>query len=191
MRGLPLLFLLGVCASAWSATVYKWVDDNGVVHYSDQPNPKAEKLQISGAQTYGAQAAAVTSPAAASRGPAAAPAVCVIDSPGAGQVFLDTFSITGHVTLAHAGGDDSQISLRLDGQDISGLVGPDGSFAISQIDRGEHSLSLQVTDARGDVTCQANAVRFSIRQRSASVPGVPTAPGAPAAPKAPGVGVVH
>lgn len=184
--------MLGVCASAWSATVYKWVDDNGVIHYSDQPNPKAEKLQISDAQTYGSQAAAVASraPAGTPTSSAATP-VCVIDTPGAGQVYLDTFSITGHVTLAHVGGDGSQTTLRMDGQDISGLLGPDGSFVLSQVDRGDHSLTVQVTNARGEVTCQGNTVTFSIRQRNAAVPGIPTAPGAPGAPRAPGVGVVH
>jgi hypothetical protein len=182
--------MLGVCASAGSATVYKWVDDNGVIHYSDQPNPKAQKLQVSGAQTYGAQAAAVTAPTAGSA-PAAATPVCVIDSPGPGQVFLDTFSITGHVTLGHMGGEGSQATLRMDGQDISGLLGSDGSFALSELERGEHSLTLQVTNARGEITCQASAVSFSIRQRNAAIPGAPTVPGAPLAPRAPGVGVVH
>ncbi|HEY4342051.1 MAG TPA: DUF4124 domain-containing protein [Steroidobacteraceae bacterium] len=185
--------MLGVCASAWSATVYKWVDDAGVTHYSDQPNPKAQKLQISGAQTYGSQQAAVTAPATAPAAPppAAATPVCVIDTPGAGQVFLDVFSITGHVTLAHVSADGDQTTLRMDGQDISGLLGGDGRFALNSLDRGEHSLTLQVTNARGEVVCQATAVNFSIRQRSATAPGVPTVPGAPAAPKAPGVGVVH
>ena len=108
--------MLRACASAWSATVYKWVDDNGVTHFSDQPNPKAQKLEISGAQTYGAQAAAVAGARApAPPAAAAAPPVCVIDTPAAGQVFLDTFSITGHVTLAHAG-DGSQTTLRMDGR---------------------------------------------------------------------------
>jgi len=183
--------MLGVCASAWSATVYKWVDDNGVTHYSDQPNPKAQKLQIADAQTYGAQAATVTGPASAGTPASATKPVCVIDSPGAGQVFLDTFSITGHVTLGHLAAEGSEISLRMDGEDISGLLGPDGSFALSQVDRGDHSLTLQVTNARGEVTCQGNAVTFSIRQRNAAVPGAPTAPEAPGAPRAPGVGVVH
>jgi hypothetical protein len=182
--------MLGVCASAGSATVYKWVDDNGVTHYSDQPNPKAQKLQISDAQTYGAQVAPATAGAsAAGSAPTTAKPVCVIDTPGAGQVFLDTFSITGHVTLAHVEGN--QTTLRMDGQDISGLLAPDGGFELSQLDRGEHSLTLQVTNARGEVTCQGNAVNFSIRQPSATVPGVPTVPGAPGAPRAPGVGVVH
>jgi hypothetical protein len=181
--------MLGVCAGAWSATVYKLVDDNGVIHYSDQPNPKAQKLQIGDAQTYTAPAAAATAPTGPAA-PGAATPVCLINSPGAGQVFLDTYSITGHVTLAHVGGEGTQTTLRMDGQDISGLLGPDGSFALSQVDRGDHSLSVQVTNARGEVTCQSN-VTFSIRQRSASVPGAATAPGVPAAPRAPGVGVVH
>jgi hypothetical protein len=184
--------MLGVCASASSATVYKWVDDSGVTHYSDQPNPKAEKLQIAGAQTYGAKAAAVTAPPAAGPAPAAtATPVCVIDTPAGGQVFIDTFSITGHVTLANAMGDGGQATLRMDGQDISGLLSPDGSFGLDQVERGEHTLTLQVTDSRGEVTCQATGVTFSIRQRSAVAPGVPTAPSAPGAPRAPGVGVVH
>ena len=172
--------MLGICASAWSATVYKWVDENGVTHFSDQPNPKAEKLTISGAQTYGAQAAAVAAPAptAAAARPVSSP-VCVIDTPAPGQVFLDTFSITGHVTLAHAGAEGEQATLRMDGQDISALLGPNGSFAVSQVERGDHTLTLQVNNAQGEVSCQANAVTFSIRQRSVIPPGAPAAPTAP------------
>jgi len=191
MRRLPLLFLLVASASASAATVYKWVDDNGVTHFSDQPNPKAEKLTVPGAQTYGAQAAAVAAPPPVAVTPRPGTPVCIIDTPGAGQVFLDTFSISGHVTVATPGRDGTQAALRMDGQDISGLLGPDGSFALSQVDRGDHTLTLQVTDDRGDVVCQANAVSFSIRQRSAVAPGVPTVPGAPAAPMAPGVGGRH
>jgi hypothetical protein len=187
MRGLPLLLLLAVSASASSATVYKWVDDNGVVHFSDQPNPKAQKLTIAGAQTYGAQAAAVAAPPPAAATPPAATPVCVIDTPAAGQAFLDTFSISGHVTLANVG-REAEATLRMDGLDISALLAPGGSFAVSQVDRGEHTLTLQVTNARGEVICEGTTVTFSIRQRSAAAPGVPTVPGAPTAPTAPGVG---
>jgi hypothetical protein len=180
--------LLAVSASASAATVYKWVDDNGVVHFSDQPNPKAQKLTIAGAQTYGAQAAAVAAPpATAAAAPPAATPVCVIDTPAAGQAFMDTFSISGHVTLANVG-REAQATLRMDGLDISALLGPNGSFAVSQVERGDHTLTLQVTDAHGAVTCEGTAVTFSIRQRSAVAPGVPTVPGAPTAPTAPGVG---
>ena len=179
--------MLGACVSASSATVYKWVDDKGVTHYSDQPNSKAQKLEIADAQTYGAKAAAVAAPAPAAAPPPteAAPTVCLIDSPGAGQVFLDTYAISGHVTLAHVGAG-VQPTLTLDGQDISNSLQPNGSFTIPQVDRGDHVLSLQVNG------CQGNSITFSIRQRSAgggnTVPMAPTAPGAP---RAPGVGTAH
>jgi hypothetical protein len=193
MRGLPLLILLGACASAaWATTVYKWVDANGVVHFSDQPNPNAQKIELADAQTYRSTASSAPPPSPAAAAPATAPPVCVIDSPSAGQVFLDTYSITGHVTLAHAGPEGSQPTLRLDGLDISALVGPSGTFAMSQVDRGDHTLTLQVTSDHGDVTCQGNPVTFSIRQRSAGGgDAVPMAPSVPGAPRAPGVGVSH
>jgi hypothetical protein len=177
--------MLGACAIASSATVYKWVDDNGVTHYSDQPNPKAQKLEIADAQTYGAKAAALTPPPAVATAPAAAAPVCAIDSPTPGQVFLDTYAISGHVTLARLG-EGNQPTLTLDGQDISANLQPNGSFTIPQVDRGDHVLTLQVSGCRG------NSISFSIRQRSAgggnTVPMAPTVPGAP---RAPGVGVTH
>src|SRR3984957_14050242 len=40
------------CSAVLAATVYKWVDDDGVVHYSDQPHANAEKVQGQAPQTY-------------------------------------------------------------------------------------------------------------------------------------------
>jgi hypothetical protein len=195
MRGLPILLLLIMSASASSATVYKWVDDNGVTHFSDQPNPKAQKLEITGAQTYESQPATVGAPQRAASAGNGAPPVCVIDSPGTGQVFLDTFSITGHVTLSPSGSDGGQATLRMDGMDVSALLAPSGSFTLSQVDRGDHTLTLQVADGRGSILCQAAPVSFSIRQRAAGTSSAgstgPTAPAAPSAPRAPGVGQPH
>lgn len=192
MRGLPLLILLGACTGAWAATVYKWVDDNGVVHFSDQPNPKAQKIEVAGAQTYTApSAAAAPPPVSVAPATAAAPPVCVIDTPAPGQVYLETYAITGHVTLANAG-SGGQTTLSMDGADITSLLSPNGSFALGQLDRGEHKLTVQVTNDRGEISCQGPPVTFTVRQRSAAggttAPMAPTVPGAP---KAPGVGVPH
>src|SRR6202171_3165650 len=58
-----------VCSLAVAATVYKWVDEHGVVHYSDQPHPNAQKMNEQAAQTY----KAADKPATAA-GPPAPPA---------------------------------------------------------------------------------------------------------------------
>src|SRR3979490_2925401 len=52
-----------VCSLAVAATVYKWVDEKGVVHYSDQPHPNAQKMNVQAAQNY--KATAIAAPAGA------------------------------------------------------------------------------------------------------------------------------
>ncbi len=39
-------------SSSGSTTVYRWVDADGVVHYSDHPQPGAQRLQIRPAPTF-------------------------------------------------------------------------------------------------------------------------------------------
>ena len=56
MRAILFTLMSVVSAVALCATVYKWVDENGVTHYSDQPHENAEKVQIAQPQTYSAPA---------------------------------------------------------------------------------------------------------------------------------------
>ena len=43
---LALLLCLGLQSPAWTQGVYRWVDKKGVVHYSDQSQPGAERVEI-------------------------------------------------------------------------------------------------------------------------------------------------
>ena len=84
-----ILFTLMLLSSplALGTTVYKWVDEYGVIHYSDQPHENAEKLQVQGVQTYSASAATVRSPSPPPQfAPRAAPSAkpykaCIIAQP--------------------------------------------------------------------------------------------------------------
>src|SRR5579863_7149001 len=51
-RCLVALSLFALAGAVMSAVTYRWVDAQGVVHYSDTPHPGAEVIQLSGAQTY-------------------------------------------------------------------------------------------------------------------------------------------
>src|SRR5204863_7851992 len=89
-----LLTVISLLASlAVAGTVYKWVDENGVVHYSDQPHPEAQKVDVPPAQTYkgGASVPAMptTRPSAppASSEPASAYQGCAISEPATHQTF--------------------------------------------------------------------------------------------------------
>ena len=35
-----------------STTVYRWVDEQGIVHFSDQPHPGAQKMRVEDAPTF-------------------------------------------------------------------------------------------------------------------------------------------
>src|SRR3569833_225284 len=99
MRIMLFTLLQVPCTAAVAATVYKWVDQNGVTHYSDQPNPGAEKLKVEAAQSYQAHA---TVPANRARdiilpnqqsGPAYSS--CAIASPTNDEVFTNVNTVSG------------------------------------------------------------------------------------------------
>ena len=52
MRTLLFTLISLGCMAALAGPVYKWVDENGVVHYSDQPHPNSQKVQVAPVQTY-------------------------------------------------------------------------------------------------------------------------------------------
>ena len=55
---LPVLLLCCLAATAvLGDTLYKWVDSQGNVHYSDKPQPGAQKLTLPKATTYTAPTA--------------------------------------------------------------------------------------------------------------------------------------
>ncbi|MGH8399705.1 MAG: DUF4124 domain-containing protein, partial [Gammaproteobacteria bacterium] len=52
--GLIILLLLAMTTFAQADQVYKWVDAQGNVHYSDKPHPGAQKVKIAPPQSYSA-----------------------------------------------------------------------------------------------------------------------------------------
>src|SRR5216684_7582189 len=123
MRRLLFTLIWIVCPLAFAATVYKWVDENGVVHYSDQPHPNAEKVHVEAAQTYKAGAI----PAAAQPGAGAAPSQpahayqgCAIAQPADEQAFNNVDSLTIIVRTDPALRPGDKVFLVMDGQALNG-----------------------------------------------------------------------
>ena len=54
---LPAAVLIGMCLPAFAAGVYKWVDEDGVVHYSDKKpdHQSSQQLNVRTAPAPGAQ----------------------------------------------------------------------------------------------------------------------------------------
>ena len=176
MRRRLFILMSLVCSLALAATVYKWVDENGVVHYSDQPHPNAKKLSVQAAQTY----KAADMPGAPG-GPAAPPASaqptpyqgCAIAQPADDQAFPNVDSLTVIVRTSPALRPGDQVFLMLDGQPVNGGVATGNQFTLTPVDRGTHTLQAVVRDSEGGLMCQTPAVTYHVHQPSILNPANP------------------
>ena len=156
-----------LCTVALSATVYRWVDENGVTHYSDQPHENAEKVQVAAPQTFKAQPAAPRAPAQSAQSRPPSPAYqCQVVSPTDTDTFPNAHSVSTSVQVVPDLHNGDQVFLLLDGARVPGFPTQGGSFTISPIDRGEHTLQVVVQDVSGKLLCQSPNVSFTVLQPS-------------------------
>jgi Domain of unknown function (DUF4124) len=178
-RILFTLISLG-CSLALAGTVYKWVDEDGVVHYSDQPHPNAQKLQVKEAQTYKALPVDTATPAGAQKTSPASPAGgyqgCAIVQPTDAQDLANIDSLTVVVQTDPQLRSGDQVFVTYDGQPLNGSSATGGTFVISPVERGTHTLQAVVRGSDGTIRCQSPGVTFSVHQPSLLNPANPIRP---------------
>ncbi len=172
--------LLAVAASAAGTTLYKWTDAQGVVHYSDSPQPGAEQVHVAPVQTYSAPPAPATPPAsrtsssggASSSGASGGPktAACSITSPQPDQSFFAPESVAIAVSVNPPLQEGDQLQVTYDGSPVSAA---DLNPVIQEPSRGAHSISASVRGADGNVRCMAAPVTFNVQRPSALSPQSP------------------
>jgi hypothetical protein len=177
MRTSPPKFCLVVLAvvlassSSFAATVWKWVDQKGVTHYSDQPVSGAIQVDLS-VQTYDSTEATI--PATARR-----PRQTSTQSSAADYQEVTITSPTHEQTFTGTGGDVSvavnveprvqssdSVRLELDGLTVSEPNSKTTSFALKDVARGAHSLTASVVGRNGQVLMQSTPVTFFMQQTS-------------------------
>jgi len=162
-----------VCAVAFSATVYRWVDENGVTHYSDQPHENAEKVHVAAPQTFQAPPPTRVPKQNAQPKPIGPSYQCQVVAPANDETFPNAQSVTTSVQVAPAVQSGDQVFLLMDGARVPGFPTDGGSFTISPIDRGQHTLQAVVQDASGKLVCQSPNVSFTVLQPSVLNPANP------------------
>ena len=169
---LPLASLLLLAGTAHAATVYKWVDEQGVTHFSDQPHPQAQEVEVKTAATYQSPTPAVSSSSSSSETKAAPRlySVCELYRPENDEVFLNTSTLTAKLRLQPqlSGGD--RIFLALDGKRITDQPTASAEFILNDMERGTHSLFAVVLDNSGNTLCTSPSVTFHVRQPSVKAP---------------------
>ena len=163
-------------ASAVLAQAYRWVDEDGVVHFSDRPHPGAERIELQGSRpaTAAPRTRAPTrnfstgiEPQAEAE-PADAPfsyESLTITVPGAEETLWNIESVL-NVSL------DLQPSLRtghrvrvfFNGEE--NMMSGSTSFQVQEVYRGVHNIQVEVVDESGALMIRSQPNRFYVQQNS-------------------------
>jgi hypothetical protein len=178
MRSLALivgLVLAATAVTAIAATTYRWVDRNGVVHYSDRPQPGAVVVETRPAQTFEAQPGSggssanpgtQTASTSNQQAPAAAYESIEIFRPAADETIQNSSEVSVRLRLEPVLNPRHSIWLYLDGKRVDGLSTTGSEFTITNVTRGTHSLTAVVADGEGKEIIRSPAVTFHVRQTS-------------------------
>ncbi|TDJ45835.1 MAG: DUF4124 domain-containing protein [Gammaproteobacteria bacterium] len=179
-----VIFLLLIMASiaVSAAEVFRWVDDDGVVHYSDRPAEGAEVITIPNAQTFSTpprrdmqrnQPSTTGAQAAAQQPELFSYRSFEIVSPGQQEILWNT---GGELNVALSARPRIQathtIFLYLDGEEVQQLARGRMQASLSDVFRGEHTLRADVKDANGNRVAQTES-SFTVQQTSIQNPNNP------------------
>lgn len=172
--------MLLTCGLAQAATVYKWVDESGVTHYSDQPHPGAKQIELADPQTYSAPPP---------RGQEAVPGLpvsqgspyktCELSRPATDEVFFNVTSITAKLRLDPPLRPGDKVVIGLDGKRMTDLPAAGDEYTLTSVERGTHTILAVVEDSQGKQVCQTPGITFHVRQASTLSPRSPTKPSQP------------
>jgi hypothetical protein len=173
-----VLALLSAAAGAADTRMYRWVDAQGVVHYSDSPQAGAQAITIAPVQTYKAPPAprTVTEPSGAASSSASAAsdpstASCSIVSPEPDQTFANPEAVAVSVAVNPGLQSGEQVAISVDGS----MLDPTGTAQaqIAQPSRGSHSVTAVVRDVDGKVRCSTQPLTFNVQRTSLLSPASP------------------
>jgi hypothetical protein len=157
-----------------AAVVYKWVDADGVVHYSDQASPGAEKIYTSAPNIASSTRAQPTAGGQlAPLKPAASGGLNYTDfsitAPVSNQTFFGDDVVAVHLGLSPSLRINHAITWHLNGKQLE--FPPEAvSFSLPHLDRGTYALAASITDQQTGESQTSNTVTFFVRQPSALAP---------------------
>jgi hypothetical protein len=170
-----LWIALGLFATfaAGAAVVYKWTDTEGVVHYSDQAVPGAEKIVTSSGSANGIGGSTRSANTTPSK---AAPAgleytAFAIESPAKEQVFFGDEIVPIRLRLEPGLKPDQTITWHLNGRQLTDQAPDALAFALQGgLPRGTYAVAATITDTVSGESQSTDSVTFYVRQPSQLAP---------------------
>lgn len=165
MRYLLILLLLGFTSSAY-AKMYRWVDDHGKVHYSDQaPSDDAEAYEPPPILTVPAKNPGGLIPLKKSTAPVKYKAFA-INVPSNDHVFTpdktESISVSAQLEPGLQAAAGHRIDFYVDGQLHS--KSNQTSWTLKDLSRGTHTVSAKVVDKKGKTHVSTESISFHIQK---------------------------
>lgn len=173
VRVLTVVACAAMASSAFAAATYRWVDAQGVVHYSDTPQPGAQEVPLPAAQTYHPAPAPAVQSALAPEDIPASYQSCAIVQPAPDQSLFAPESVHVSVQLMPQLRIGDLLSVTLDGAPLAPVAGATLEFQAPDVDRGTHTVNAVVRDRTGKMVCSASAVTFYVQRPSLLTPASP------------------
>lgn len=175
-----ILMLLAVSSIAAADEVYRWVDKDGQVHYSDRPHEGAEIVTLSKAQTFSMPAVKPTQRTKGKQDNSQKTdsySSVTIASPAPDEVLWGTdgkvkvsVSVQPQLRRGH------RLMVYLDNKAVARLTGNQREAELTEVFRGEHTLRAEVLDSTGSVVAKSNSAPFTVKQTSIQNPNNPNRP---------------
>lgn len=161
---------LSLSSAAASGQIYRWVDEDGVVHYSDEPHPGAEEIELESAPTISMPRPRSTVRRQAEPrdegddADAGAYESLAVAQPAAEETLWNIEGVLNvALNLQPALESGHQVRVYLDGTPrmVSGT-----RFQLEEVYRGEHNLQAEVLDEAGSLLIRSEPIRFYVQQTS-------------------------
>ena len=164
------LWLVALSAAADAAVIYKWTDADGVVHYSDQAVPGAEKIFTSSSSKNGIGVGAPHAPSIATTGKKAPSHLeyntFAIESPAKEQVFFGDEIVPVRLRLDPDLKPNQTIGWYLNGAPLTDQPPTSRSFTLQSLSRGTYQISATITDTVTGESQNSESVPFYVKQPS-------------------------
>lgn len=173
------LVMLALLAAAPAAAqdVWRWVDENGTVHFSDKPREGAERVRVRAVQGYESgvtatpQARDATAPLEEGDDPVNPyRSVRIVAPEHDGAVWATGGGLTVLVEVQPALRSGDRIQLQLNGEVVLGTPVASTSIQITGLIRGPHTLQASIIAADGQVLLFSEDVNFNVLQASIHAP---------------------
>lgn len=171
MDSRSILLVLGLLAAtaAMAQEAYRWVDEDGVVHYSDRPREGAEQVQLPTPNVAASRRAARPPTTASDAEPTEEPPAARYDSieilsPASEETLWNIEGVLSvSVALSPALQPGHQVRAYHNGQmtPVSGT-----SFQLQEVWRGSHNIQVEVVDETGKLMIRSKSTRFYVQQNT-------------------------